>query len=72
MVNPERADVAGDDVVSTFCCHILFFVSVEEAAGCARARDDGTYVLTLDAAFELGWNALRFAEALDSPTVIDA
>ncbi|MEQ8329376.1 MAG: organomercurial lyase [Longimicrobiales bacterium] len=80
MVDPERADVTGDQVVATFCRHIHFFASGEAAGEWARTRGDGIYILTLAAAFELGrrWNAHRFGDGpglggqVESPTPVDA
>ncbi|MFN2505769.1 MAG: organomercurial lyase [Acidimicrobiales bacterium] len=55
----------GDDVISSFCHYVLFFASPE--AGARWVHDHpGTFLLSLDDAFELGRraNALRFGPAL--------
>lgn len=66
FLDPERADVEGDRVISTFCHHILFFSTRALAEEWARARENGVFVLGLDEGFELGrlCNALRYGAAL--------
>jgi alkylmercury lyase len=48
------------DVITTFCHYIHFFVDRASAAAWAAAHE-GTFVLDVDDAFELGrrWNAAR-------------
>lgn len=62
FVDPQRCDVEGDRVISTFCHHILFFSSRAEGEAWARERDDGTFLLSLEEAFTVGraCNALRY------------
>jgi alkylmercury lyase len=66
FVDPELCDVAGDRVISTFCCHILFFASRGEGEAWVAERGEDTFLMTLDEAFELGraCNALRYGDAL--------
>ncbi len=67
FVDPELCDVAGDRVISTFCCHILFFTSKEEGEAWVAERGEDTFLMTLDEAFELGraCNALHYGDALE-------
>lgn len=56
-----------DDVITTFCHYVLFFASAD--AGTRWTHDHpGTFLLSLDDAFELGRrsNRLRFGAALDA------
>jgi alkylmercury lyase len=50
----------GEDVVTTFCHYVHFFVSPASADAWTAAHD-GTFMLGLDDAFDLGrrWNAAR-------------
>ncbi len=49
-------------VMGTFCHHIFFFESPESAAEWTTQHGEGTFVVTLDEAFELGkrLNAAQF------------
>lgn len=66
FVDPERCDVEGDRVISTFCCHILFFSTREEGERWASEQGNGAFILSLDEAFELGRrsNALMYGDTL--------
>jgi len=66
FVDPDRCDFAADRVISTFCCHVFFFATREEGEAWVRERDDGTFLLTLEEAFDLGHrtNALMYGDAL--------
>ena len=66
FVDPEACDVEGDKVISSFCHHILFLSSREEGEAWVAEHGDGTYLLSLQEAFELGRvrNALRYGSAL--------
>ncbi len=65
IVDPKREDMASVEAIwSTFCEHIHFFASREEAERWAAGRDD-IAILTVDEGFELGrqvWaRVLRYA-----------
>ena len=49
-------------VMGSFCHHICFFESSESAAEWAAQHDKGTFLVTLDEAFELGrrFNTAQF------------
>ncbi len=66
FVDPELCDVEGDQVISSFCHHIMFLSSREEGEAWVAQKGDGTYLLSLQEAFELGraCNALRYGSAL--------
>lgn len=72
LLDPDRADVAGDQVISSFCHHIHFLASPEAWEGWARETGNGTFMLTVGDAWELGRkvNRLRYGAALtaESPS----
>lgn len=66
IVDPDTAEIDSAQAIwSTFCCHIHFFTSREEAQQWAGARDD-IAILSVDEGFELGqqfWSkVLAYAE----------
>ncbi len=69
FIDPESCDVEGDQIISSFCCHILFLASREGGEEWAAQKGEGTYLLSLQEAFELGraCNALRYGSALATP-----
>lgn len=64
LLNPDRADVAGNAVISSFCHHIRFLTSPEAWDDWARNTDNGTFMVTVSEAWELGRkvNRLRYGE----------
>lgn len=66
LIDPERADVAGDRVLSSFCHHIHFLASREVGERWVAERDDGAFLLTVREAWELGRavNRLHYGDAL--------
>lgn len=52
FLEPDQEKLA-EDVIGSFCHYIFFFASLEEGRQWTRAHP-GTYLLTLDQAFELG------------------
>ena len=69
FIDPESCDVEGNQIISSFCHHILFLSSREEGEAWVAEKGDGTYLLSLQEAFELGraCNALRYGSALTTP-----
>ena len=54
IVDPDDADMGSVEAIwGTFCHHLFFFASREEAARWAAGRDD-IEILSVDEAFELG------------------
>ena len=47
FVDPEVCDVEGNQVISSFCHHILFLSSREEGEVWVAQKGDGTYLLSL-------------------------
>ena len=74
FVDPEVCDVEGNQIISSFCHHILFLSSREEGEAWVTEQGDGTYLLSLQEAFELGrtCNALRYGSALASESTATA
>lgn len=68
LLDPVCADVAGDRVISSFCHHIHFFASPADWARWAAEREDDTFALTVEEAWELGrrTNRLRYGDELRS------
>ena len=66
MLGPDHCDVAGNRVISTFCNHIHFHASREVGEAWAAEKENDTFMLTLEEAFELGrlTNALRYGGLL--------
>jgi len=66
LLSPDHCDVAGDCVISTFCNHIHFHASREVGEAWAAEKENDTFMLTLEEAFELGRlaNALRYGALL--------
>lgn len=66
LLDPGRADVAGDKVLSSFCHHIRFLASPDAWRDWARETGNGTFMLTIDDAWELGRkvNRLRYGPEL--------
>ena len=71
FVDPEVCDVEGNQIIWSFCHHILFLSSRE---AWVTEQGDGTYLLSLQEAFELGrtCNALRYGSALASESTATA
>ena len=68
LLEPESCDVEGNRVISSFCNYIHFFASQEVGEEWAANRGEGTFVLTLSEAFELGrlTNSLRYGDMLST------
>jgi alkylmercury lyase len=66
FVDPDSGCVEGDQIVSTFCCHIHFFKNRETGEAWKAEQGDETLILALDEAFELARtsNLLRYGTAL--------
>lgn len=66
LLDPDRADVAGDRVISSFCHHIHFLASTDAWEAWARETRNGTFMLTVAEAWTLGRkvNRLRYGAAL--------
>ena len=66
LLEPDCCDIAGNRIISSFCNHIHFFASQGVGEEWATNRGEGTFVLTLSEAFELGHlcNSLRFDDTL--------
>lgn len=66
LLNPGQADVAANQVISSFCHHVHFLASPEIWEDWARETDNGTFMLTVTEAWELGRkvNRLRYGELL--------
>lgn len=67
FVDPERADVAGDRVISSFCHHILFFASGEVGRAWVAGKGEGTFLLTLADAFALAREVNRIRYGVTPP-----
>lgn len=68
FLDPERADVERNRVISSFCHHILFFSSPEAWEGWERQRRQETFPMSVEEAWRLGRlaNRLRYGEELTS------
>ncbi len=66
LLEPDNCDIEGNRIISSFCNYIHFFASQEVGEEWAANRGEGTFVLTLSEAFELGHlcNSLRFDDTL--------
>jgi alkylmercury lyase len=66
FVDPGAGSVDGEDIISTFCCHVLFFPDRAEGEAWATDAGNGTRILSIDEAFEIGqaFNEMRFGEQL--------
>ncbi len=64
FLEPDE-DKLTDDVIGSFCHYVFFFVSLEEGQEWTTAHP-GTYLLTLDQAFDLGRrkNARQYLDVL--------
>lgn len=64
FLEPDEEKLA-EDVIGSFCHYVFFFASLEEGREWTAAHP-GTYLLTLDQAFELGRrkNARQYPDAL--------
>ncbi len=62
VVDTEVVKTNPVEVMGTFCHHIFFFESPESGAKWTARRGEGTFLVTLDEAFELGkrFNAAQF------------
>ncbi len=67
MLSPDHCDVSGNRVISTFCNHIHFHASREVGDAWAAEKENDTFMLTLEEAFELGRlaNAVRYGALLN-------
>jgi len=67
FVDPDRYDVEGDRVISSFCHHILFFESPEAWRSWEEDGAHGAFALTVNEAWRLGRlaNRLTCGEALE-------
>ncbi len=66
MVDPERLDVEGTGVISSFCHHIHFVASAEDGERWIRETGNGAFLLTLEEGWQLGrlTNRLRYGVTL--------
>jgi alkylmercury lyase len=66
LLDPDTGDIEANRIISSFCSYIHFFASREVGEQWAANRGEGTFVLTLPEAVELGHlcNALRFGDEL--------
>lgn len=67
FLDPSHCDVSGDQVISSFCHHILFFTSRDDWRAWAAERDPPTFVLTVEEGWYLGriTNRIRYGDTLD-------
>lgn len=74
FLEPEHADVEGDDVFSSFCHHVLFFSSKETWNEWARERQPTTFPLTVEEGWRLGRmaNRLCYGRELETDRTVRA